>query len=180
MPHALQQSAVIQQKTITPIREWFNNLVNNDHKLRCIRLDAIKEEQKGLLSKIEEMTKAIPLDYNAFFIDNKRLMHLKTEYGEAYTTGVYSDQFMSIAKTVFQAHTGLEIHYHPEKERIAVLEGELEITLYENEKKSIVTLRQFGSIEIAPNVHHSCRTEIKTAIIADLMPYSPFFPKPHD
>ena len=136
-----------------------------------------KEKRNQMLIRIKELATEIPA-FNSFYVDSDRVMHLETVCGSAYTIGIYSDMNMSIAKTVFEANTELKPHYHPEKERVAVLEGELEITLCEKGGDAIVVLPQYGSLDIAPGVLHFCRNKVKTVIIADLMPYSEFFPKP--
>jgi len=137
-------------------------------------------EYNPYLKQLEEMVEQMP-DYNPFYLDLERIMHLETVVGDARSYGVYSDHNLSQAKTIFEPNTILLPHFHKEKEVILVLEGELEIVFVEeNESEYSVMIPQYGVLVIEPMKQHFSRNKVKTIIMANLMPFSPQFPLPHD
>ncbi len=162
----------------TPFRNWFNRTFYPRHTEWLHKTIESRKERLQMLEQIKEMTEV--LSYNPTFIGEDRLIHLETEYGVAYTVGVYSNEHMSIAETTFEENTSLAEHWHPEYERVAVLIGELEVIFILEDKRQSHIVKQYESLSIPPGMHHSCRNKVKTVIIADLMPYSSYFPKPYE
>lgn len=127
------------------------------------------------IAEVKKYTENMP-PYNPWFFDESRSKPIVCETGYAEAVGIYTEINGSAAKITYQPGTRTPKESHEQVEVFHVLTGSLTIQTWEQRRRKIITLEQYGVFELKPWVRHVITAEVRTTCIAVTMPYSPNFP----